>query len=55
MPRGECHTNQDAEPAQLCTATSRSEEEPEMNLPNFPEVDLFSAGINAPERGAGRP
>src|ERR1700728_3167509 len=26
---------------------SCSEEESEMNLPSFPEVDLFSAGINA--------
>ena len=26
---------------------SCSEEESEMNLPSFPQVDLFSAGINA--------
>jgi hypothetical protein len=25
----------------------RSEEKPEMNLPSFPNIDLFSAGINA--------
>jgi uncharacterized membrane protein YeiH len=28
-------------------AASRGEEKPEMNLPSFPNVDLFSAGINA--------
>jgi hypothetical protein len=33
--------------AELRATTSRSEEKTEMNLPNFPEVDLFSAGINA--------
>jgi uncharacterized membrane protein YeiH len=29
------------------TATSRIEEKLDMNLPSFPNVDLFSAGINA--------
>jgi uncharacterized membrane protein YeiH len=30
-----------------CRPPSRSGEKPEVNLPNFPNVDLFSAGINA--------
>jgi uncharacterized membrane protein YeiH len=34
-------------PEPECIAAGRSEVEREMNLPNFPEVDLFSAGINA--------
>src|SRR5271168_4525542 len=27
--------------------TKRTEEKPHMNLPSFPHVDMFSAGINA--------
>jgi uncharacterized membrane protein YeiH len=33
--------------AALRAEASRGEEKPEMNLPSFPNVDLFSAGINA--------
>src|ERR1700733_6558154 len=34
-------------PSAFASAASCSEEESEMNLPSFPQVDLFSAGINA--------
>src|SRR5271165_3191345 len=30
-----------------CRVPKRSRRNPAMNLPSFPEVDLFSAGINA--------
>jgi len=31
----------------LRAAAGRSQEKPDMNLPSFPHIDLFSAGINA--------
>src|SRR5271169_4272564 len=34
-------------PHRFASDGDRSKEEPEMNLPSFPNVDLFSAGVNA--------